>query len=156
MEEVQPEAQQPVATVASVGVPANGIDLSAVMPKDGNATFITVLLAFIVVAGGLAWKFLPGHLKAHNEREAKKLELEEQRIGIQQNQQQGCEQRHLAVEKRVAEVEAKVGQLAAKAEHSASLGAGGEADEALEDLEDRLSKVERTVKSLKTRTQENP
>jgi hypothetical protein len=152
MEEVQPAEAHPAATVAAVGVPAGGVDISAIMPKDGNASVITVLLALIVVVGGLAWKFLPGHLKALNEREAKKLELEEQRIGIQQNQQQGCEQRHLAVEQRVADLDARVAAMSAKVEQSASLTAGGgDYGEALEEMASRVSKVERAVKTLKAK-----
>ena len=146
--EVVPPA--PVVTTASVGVPLDvPPNIMALMPKDGSASIITVLLALIVTAGAVAWKFGPGWMEAKRERETKQAELEEKRIDQQSSQHIECKVARDQVEARVASVEsttaglsARVDELAGKVEQQRSLAVGGD------DVEKRVGKVEKALKTL--------
>jgi hypothetical protein len=147
--EVVPPA--PVVTTASVGVPLDvPPNIMALMPKDGSASIITVLLALIVTAGAVAWKFGPGWMEAKRERETKQAELEEKRIDQQSSQHIECKVARDQVEARVASVEstatglsARVDELAGKVEQNGSLSVGGD------DLAEKVGKLEKAIKALK-------
>jgi hypothetical protein len=157
MEEVKPPevvppalTPAPVATTATVAVPHDGPpDVMALIPKDGSASLVTVLLALIVTAGAVAWKFGPGWLEAKREREAKQLELEEKRIDQQSSQHGQCKVAHDELALKVASVEsqasslsARVDELAGKVEQQGSLAVGGD------DVEKRVGKIEKALKTL--------
>ena len=153
MEEVKlPEvvAPAPVVTTASVGVPLDAPpDVMALIPKDGSASLVTVLLALIVTAGAVAWKFGPGWLEAKREREAKQAELEEKRIDQQSSQHGECKVARDELALKVASVEAqasslsaRVEELAGKVEKHGSLAVGGD------DVEKRVGKLEKALKAL--------
>jgi uncharacterized protein HemX len=147
--EVVPPA--PVVTTASVGVPLDvPPNIMALIPKDGSASIVTVLLALVVTAGAVAWKFGPGWMEAKREREAKQAELEEKRIEQQSSQHIECKVARDQVEARVASVEstatglsARVNELAGKVEQHGSLSVGGD------DLAEKVGKIEKALKALK-------
>ena len=152
MDEIkQPEVgpQAPVVTTASVGIPDAPPDVMAIIPKDGSASIITVLLALIVTAGAVAWKFGPGWLEAKREREAKQAELEEKRIDQRSSQHGECKvaRDELAlkvssVEAQASSLSARVEELAGKVEQQGSLAIGGD------DLEKKIAKLEKALKAL--------
>jgi hypothetical protein len=153
MDEVKlPEvvAPAPVVATASVGVPHDAPpDIMALIPKDGGASVITVLLALIVTAGAVAWKFGPGWLEAKREREAKQAELEEKKLDQQASQHIECKVAREQLEGKVASVEstaaglsARVDELAGKVEQQGSLAVGGN------DVEKRVGKIEKALKAL--------
>jgi hypothetical protein len=140
----------PVATTATVAVPHDGPpDVMALIPKDGSASLVTVLLALIVTAGAVAWKFGPGWLEAKREREAKQAELEEKKLDQQSSQHIECKVAREQLEGKVASVEsmtaglsARVDELAGKVEQQGSLAVGGN------DVEKRVGKLEKALKAL--------
>jgi len=152
MDEIkQPEVgpQAPVVTTASVGIPDAPPDVMALIPKDGSASIITVLLALIVTAGAVAWKFGPGWIEAKREREAKQAELEEKRIDQRSSQHGECKvaRDELAlkvssVEAQASSLSARVEELAGKVEQQGSLAIGGD------DLEKKIAKLEKALKAL--------
>jgi hypothetical protein len=153
MDEVKPPEvvpSAPVVTTASVGVPLDAPpDLMALLPKDGSASLVTVLLALIVMAGAIAWKFGPGWMEAKREREAKQAELEEKRIDQQAEQHVECKVARDLLDAKVASVEAqasslasRVEELAGKVQEQASLAVGGD------DLEKKIGKLEKALKAL--------
>ena len=140
----------PVVTTASVGVPHDAPpDIMALLPKDGSASLVTVLLALIVTAGAVAWKFGPGWMEAKHEREAKQAELEEKRIDQQSSQHIECKVARDQVEARVASVEstaaglsARVDELAGKVEQQGSVAVGDD------NLAKKVGKMEKALKAL--------
>ena len=146
--EVVPPA--PVVTTASVGIPHDAPpDVMALIPKDGSASVVTVLLALIVTAGAVAWKFGPGWLEAKREREAKQAELEEKKLDQQSSQHIECKVAREQLDGKVASVEsmaaglsARVDELAGKVEQQGSLAVGGD------DVEKRVGKIEKALKAL--------
>jgi len=148
--EVGPQMPAPVVTTATVSVPHDAPpDLMALMPKDGSASLVTVLLALIVMAGAVAWKFGPGWMEAKREREAKQAELEEKRIDQQASQHIDCKVARDELAFKVASVESqasnlatRVEDLAGKVEQQASLAVGGD------DLAKKVGKLEKALKAL--------
>ena len=146
--EVVPSA--PVATTASLGVAHDAPpDLMALLPKDGSASLVTVLLALIVMAGAIAWKFGPGWMDARREREAKQAELEEKKLDQQASQHADCKVARDELALKVASVEAqasslasRVEELAGKMQEQSSLAVGGD------DLEKKIGKLEKALKAL--------
>jgi len=146
--EVVPPA--PVVTTASVGVPHDAPpDVMALIPKDGSASVVTVLLALIVTAGAVAWKFGPGWMEAKREREAKQAELEEKKIDQQASQHIDCKVARDQLELKVASVESqasslasRVEELAGKVEQQGSVAVGGD------DVAKKIAKLEKALKAL--------
>ena len=131
------------ATVASVGAPDLLGQVQQLMPKDGNATGVTAVLAALVVVGGLLYKLGPNLLKARNEREMKKLEIEEKKLEQQNDQHQACTAARVALEGRVTQLAARIEQVDAMCssishkveETSISFGEGSSPEEIVERLE---------------------
>jgi hypothetical protein len=146
--EVVPPA--PVVTTASVGVPHDAPpDVMSLIPKDGSASVVTVLLALIVTAGAVAWKFGPGWMDAKREREAKRAELEEKKLDQQASQHVECKVARDQLEVKIALVEStcvglsdRIYELAGKVEQQGSLAVGGD------DLAKKVGKLEKALKAL--------
>jgi len=140
----------PVVTTASVGVPNDAPpDVMALIPKDGSASVVTVLLALIVMAGAIAWKFGPGWMEAKREREAKQAELEEKKLDQQSSQHVDCKVARDDLAAKVASVEsmasslsARIDELGSKVEQQGSLAVGGD------DLAKKVGKLEKALKAL--------
>ena len=153
MDEVKlPEvvAPAPVVTTASVGVPHDAPpDVMALIPKDGSASVVTVLLALIVTAGAIAWKFGPGWLEAKREREGKQSELEEKKLDQQASQHVDCKVAREQLEVKIALVEStcvglsdRIYELAGKVEQQGSLAVGDD------DVSKKVAKLEKALKAL--------
>jgi hypothetical protein len=140
----------PLVTTASVAVPHDAPpDLMALLPKDGSASLVTVLLALIVMAGAIAWKFGPVWMEARREREAKQAELEEKKLDQQSSQHADCRVARDELAFKVASLEAqasnlatRVEELAGKVQEQASLAVGGD------DVAKRVAKLEKALKAL--------
>ena len=137
------------SVTSSVGVSDAPPDIMALMPKDGSASVITVLLALIVTAGAVAWKFGPGWLEAKREREAKQAELEEKKLDQQASQHVDCRVARDQLEVAIASVEsqasslsARVEELAGKVEQQGSLAVGDD------DVSKKVAKLEKALKAL--------
>jgi len=157
MEEIKPPevappalAPVPAVTTATVAVPHDvPPDIMALIPKDGSASVLTVLLALIVMAGAIAWRFGPGWMEAKREREAKQAELEEKKLEQQASQHADCKIARDELALKVASVEsqaagllARVDELAGKGEQQGSLAVGGD------DVEKRVGKLEKALKAF--------
>lgn len=155
-----------VPTTATVGVDAAVSQIKALLPAGADASpglLIGGAAGLAVV--GAAVKFGPSILKARAERAAearqleheekmKKLEIEEKRAEKQEDQHGSCsaqrvllEARVAAAEQRSAALEARLIEVAAKAEKAVSSAPSmdlGDFDP--EDLEERLKKLEKALK----------
>lgn len=153
-------------TTATVGVDAAVGQIKALLPAGADASpglLIGGAAGLAVV--GAAVKFGPGLLKARAERLAqekereheekmKRLEIEEKKSEKSEDQHGQCNAARLALEARVAAaeqknsaLEAKLIEVAAKAEKAVSSAPSmdlGDFDP--EDLEDRLKKLEKALK----------
>lgn len=137
------------SVMASVGAPDAPPDIMSLIPQDGSASLVTVLLALIVTAGAIAWKFGPGWLEAKREREAKQAELEEKRIDQQSNQHGDCKVARdelalqiASVESQASSLSARVEELAVKVQQQASLAVGDD------DLGKKVARIEKALKAL--------
>ena len=133
-------APEAPATVASVGAPDLLGQVQQLMPKDGNATGVTAVLAVLVIVGGLLYKLGPNLLKARNEREMKKLEIEEKKVEQSNEQHQQCTAARVALEARVASVESKIDGVSAKVEKTSLSFGGGDFNP--EEIVERLEVLE--------------
>lgn len=162
-EQLQPEAPADAApaapaTVASVGSDDSQLfNLGVLMPKDGQVSSLTVVLAGLAIAGGVALKLVPPWLKSRGEMAAKRMELKAKRLELEQkskdDKKEGdCNTRHLACEMRVSALTDRI-KLAEKAIDSLSGDVASSKDN-LTKLslkggdDDRLSKVEEQVAAL--------
>jgi uncharacterized protein HemX len=132
-------------TTATVGVPDNAIaEVKSLIPAGGDANMVTVALAVVGVAGGgAAWKFYQSHSKNKHEEAMKKLDIEQQRSEKQDDQHQQCNASRIALEAKVAALEAKVEKMPSSGS-SFDLG-----DFDPEELEERLKKLEAALKPVK-------
>lgn len=134
---------------ASVGVPENAIaEVKSLVPADGNASMITVALAFVGVAGGgAAIKLYQNMVKSKHDQKMKELEIEEKRADKQDDKHQACAAERVALEAKVAALGAKLEELAAKQSSTGSSFDLGDFDP--EELEERLKKIEAALKPAK-------
>jgi hypothetical protein len=134
---------------ASVGVPENAIaEVKSLVPADGNASMITVALAFVGVAGGgAAIKLYQNMVKSKHDQKMKELEIEEKRADKQDDKHQACAAERVALEAKVAALGAKLEEVAAKQSSTGSSFDLGDFDP--EELEERLKKIEAALKPAK-------
>jgi len=156
----------PPVTTATVGVDAAVGQIKSLLPAGADASpglLIGGAAGLAVV--GAAVKFGPGLLKARAERLAqekerdheermKKLEIEEKKAEKSEEQHGQCNASRLALEARVAAaeqksatLEARLIEVAAKAEKAVSSAPSFDADFDPNDLEERLKRLEKTLKS---------
>ena len=134
------------SVTASVGVSDAPPNIMALIPKDGSASIVTVLLALIVTAGAIVWKFGPGWMEAKREREAK---LEEKKLDQQSSQHGECKVARdelalkiASVESQASSLSARVEELAGKVEQQGSLAVGDD------DVAKKVAKLEKALKAL--------
>lgn len=138
-------ADSPSPLVASVEQPASPLaDIQKLVPADGNATGMTVALAAVGVAGsGALVKFYRDWQRGKHEENMKRLEIEEKRADKQDDSHQKCMVERNALEARITDLEAKLRRVEKK---SLALSFGDDFDP--EELEARLKKLEKLMKSL--------
>lgn len=159
--EEAPHVDAPVAPAApvipSVGVPDTAVnDIKKLMPADGNATGITVMLAVVGVAGGgAAFKFYQNWQKGRQEVEMKKLEIEEKKVEKQDNDHKACSASRAMLEAKVAEQASQLAALTSKlaeVEAKASKADGLSLEDIdLGEMKDRLEKLEASLKDKKAK-----
>lgn len=134
-------------TAATVAVPDNAIaEIKALIPADGNVSGGTVAMALVGLAGsGAVIKLVKSALDAKQEREMKRLEIEEQK------QEQPEEDDHGSCELQRAELAARIEVMTAKIDAlNEKLGGVLESIEGfgseLGEVQGRLSQVEAPAK----------
>lgn len=136
-------APQPVQTIETVGEPsAAPFDINAILTSTGGGGGVAVILAILaVVGGGAGWKFYQKFAEQKHEQAMKKLELEAQAQGLNGAQPPPCQAANAALEARLLSLEGKVASVEKK---SASFSADFDS----EDIEKRLIKLEKKVKTI--------
>lgn len=135
--EVTAQPEQHTAVVSVPSAPDHLADLKSVVPSGGN-DMVTVILSGIAVMGGAtAWKFYSQRSANAHEERMKKLELDSQ----SNSNHQVCSAANAALAARIEALEAKVSKVES---NTVNLGGGG-----LDDIEERLTKVEKLVKKPK-------
>lgn len=134
--------QAPVHTVATTTeAPAAPFDINQLVTSTGGGGTVAIILALIAVVGGTAgWKFWQKLSEQKHEQKMKELELQAQSQGMNGAQPPPCQAANAAIETRLAGLEAKIAGVEKK---TSSFSAGFDAD----DIEDRLVKIEKKLKS---------
>ena len=134
----------PAQSVASTAAPAAiPFDVNALVGATGGNGGIAVVLALIAVAGGAAgWKFWTKISEQHHEMKMKELELKAAASANNDKSPHQCTTVHAALEARIAALEGKVSVVEQK---SLSLDADFDAG----DLDKRLDKIEKILKSAR-------
>ena len=135
-------APQPVQTVAtSTEAPAAPFDINQILTSTGGGGGIAVILAILtIVGGGAAWKFYQKFAEQKHEQEMKKLELQANAQGLNGAQPPPCQAANAAIEAKLAAIEGKIASVEKK---TSSFSAGFDA----EDVEERIVKLEKKLKS---------
>ena len=129
------------ATTQADAEPANGVaDLSQIQGLAGGNPIVTVILAVILVGGGTAgWKFWQKKSEQNHELSMKKVDMELEMAGLNGAQPPPCQAASAKVSSELSEIRS-------------SLSANGEAhkklQEQIDDLSERLSKLEKKSASL--------
>lgn len=146
LEEVSvPEPKKEVQ--ATTSVPDAPFDLNQVIQStNSGGAGVAIILALIAVAGGgAAWKFYKQFSEQKHEQAMKKLELEAQANGMKGVQPPPCQAQNVIIEGRLAAMEAKLATVEKK---SSSISADFDAEE----LEERVLKLEKKVKTLSAKS----
>ena len=139
-----PEPKKEVEAVTSV--PDAPFDLNQVIQSTGGGAGVAVVLAIVAVAGGgAAWKFYKQFAEQKHEQTMKKLELQAQAQGLNGAQPPPCAAQNTVIEGRLAAMEAKLATVEKK---SASFSADFDAEE----IEERVLKLEKKVKTLSAKS----
>lgn len=139
------EKQQVVATTES-NSDAAPFDINAILTSTGGGAGAAIILAVIaILGGGAAWKFYQKVSEQKHEQKMKEIELKAQSQGLNGAQPPPCQAANAAMEAKITALETKLGSIEKK---TSSFSAGFDA----EDVEDRLIKLEKKVKSLSART----
>jgi hypothetical protein len=135
-------APQPVQTIETVGeAPVAPFDINAILTSTGGGSSVAIILAILaVVGGGAGWKFYQKFAEQKHEQAMKKLELEAQSQGLNGTQPPPCQAANAAIEAKLVALE---GKLASVEKKTSSFSAGFDA----EDVEERLVKIEKKLKS---------
>ncbi len=145
-EHVEVKAPEAAPVAASVSVPDGMPDLSAIIPKDGQISPMTAVMALIVVGGGIAFKFGPGFLKARAEQKMKELEIEEKKAENEKDSHEKCSVERMSLEAKLAALESKLAEVDAKASKAEGFDFS---DLGLDDLKSRINKLEKAQKDQK-------
>ena len=135
-------APQPVQTVATTTIaPEAPFDVNQLITSTGGGGTIAVVLALVaVVGGGAAWKFYQKFSEQKHEQAMKKLEIEAQSQGLNGTQPPPCQAANAAIEARLVAMDTKIASIEKK---TSSFSAGFDAD----DMEERIAKLEKKLKS---------
>lgn len=139
------QKQDLIATTGTESVTAP-FDINAILTSTGGGAGAAIVLAVIaILGGGAAWKFYQKISEQKHEQKMKELELKAQAQGLNGAQPPPCQAANAAIETKLATMDAKLASVEKK---TSSFSAGFDG----EDIEDRLIKLEKKVKSLSART----
>jgi len=139
--EPAPAVEEFHAETQAEAEPANGVpDLSQISALSGGNPIVTVVLALILVGGGTAgWKFWQKKSEQNHELSMKKVDMEMEMAGLNGAQPPPCQTASAKVSSELSEIRS-------------SLSANGEAhkklQEQIDDLSERLGKLEKKAASL--------
>lgn len=149
----QPAEHQPAEHQAAPSAPVAAHEVAVTATKeiapllDKATDFNGVLVALIAVAGGgAAWKFYSQFSKNKHEENMEKLRIQSEQQ--KNNDHAQCDAKHMALSAKVEELSAK---LSAAEEKMAQPPAPPEMDLDLGDMNDRLEKLEKSLKQVKAK-----
>lgn len=149
----EPVAEAPSAnTLSSLSEAPPVADLSGLKDMAGDNSVLMVILALVaVLGGGTAWKFYQQNATQKHEQAMRKLDLEAKAMKVQNTSPPACQQVHAKMEaeisdlgKRLSDHASAVEERLAKVERRTLSLTGAGVD--LEELEQRVAKVEKAVK----------
>jgi uncharacterized protein HemX len=136
-------APQPVQTIETVGeAPIAPFDINAILTSTGGGSSVAIILAILaVVGGGAGWKFYQKFAEQKHEQAMKKLEIEAQSQGLNGTQPPPCQAANATLEAKLTALEGKLASIEKKASSFS-------ADFDAEDLEKRVVKIEKKLKTI--------
>jgi len=145
---LQPVVEQPVAP------PTLGTqDLGQLAQQTGGNAYLTVVLAVIALLGLGIWKHLGKVSEQKHEQAMKQAELDAQKAGLNGAQPPPCQAAQAKVEAELASAKSAIGalegRLAAAEKTVAKLAASVPTDVDVGEQEDRISKLEKSLKAVK-------
>jgi uncharacterized protein HemX len=145
---LQPVVEQPVAP------PTLGTqDLGQLAQQTGGNAYLTVVLAVIALLGLGIWKHLGKVSEQKHEQAMKQAELDAQKAGLNGAQPPPCQTAQAKVEAELASAKSAIGalegRLAAAEKTVAKLAASVPTDVDVGEQEDRISKLEKSLKAVK-------
>lgn len=134
------EKEQTTATTIQPETPP--FDINQILTTTGGGGGVAIILAIIAVVGGAAgWKFWQKLSEQKHEQKMKELEIKAQAQGLNGAQPPPCQAANAAIEARLTAMDSKLVSIEKK---TSSFSAGFDADE----VEDRIVKLEKKVKTL--------
>jgi hypothetical protein len=146
----EPQHQELQAHTTAPDPTTAASELSDVVKAAGGDSTLAIGMALIaVLGGGAAWKFYQKHSEQKHEQAMKSLELQAQANGLNGAQPPPCQAATLKQEQEISALKSKLSdseERLAKIEKRFSMAFSADAP-STEDLDDRLKKVERSLKS---------
>lgn len=145
---LQPVVEQPVAP------PTLGTqDLGQLAQQTGGNAYLTVVLAVVALLSLGIWKHLGKVSEQKHEQAMKQAELDAQKAGLNGAQPPPCQAAQAKVEAELASAKSAIGalegRLAAAEKTVAKLAAAVPTDVDVGEQEDRISKLEKSLKAVK-------
>ena len=145
---LQPVVEQPVAP------PTLGTqDLGQLAQQTGGNAYLTVVLAVIALLGLGVWKHLGKVSEQKHEQAMKQAEIDAQKAGLNGAQPPPCQTAQAKVEAELASAKSAIGalegRLAAAEKTVAKLAAAVPTDVDVGEQEDRISKLEKSLKAVR-------
>ena len=148
--EPEPQQQELQAHTTAPDPTTAASELSEIAKAAGGDHTMALGMALIaVLGGGAAWKFYQKHSEQKHEQKMKELELQAQANGLNGAQPPPCQAATLKQEQEISALKSKLAESderLAKIEKRFNMAFSADAP-STEDLDDRLKKVERTLKS---------
>lgn len=144
---LQPVVEQPAAPVL------NTQDLGQLAQQTGGNAYLTVVLAVIALLGLGIWKHLGKVSEQKHEQAMKQAELDAQKAGLNGAQPPPCQAAQAKVEAELASAKSTIAaleaRLAAAEKTVAKLSASIPTDVDVGEQEDRIAKLEKSLKAVR-------
>lgn len=144
---------QPVIEQPAVPQTLNTQDLGALAQQSGGNAYLTVALAIIALLGLGIWKHLGKVSEQKHEQAMKQAELDAQKAGLNGAQPPPCQAAQAKLEAELASTKAALStvetRLAAAEKTVAKLASSIPTDVDVGEQEDRISKLEKSLKAVK-------
>jgi uncharacterized protein HemX len=145
---LHPVVEQPAAPVT-----LSTQDLGQLAQQSGGNAYLTIALAVIALLGLGIWKHLGKVSEQKHEQAMKQAELDAQKAGLNGAQPPPCQAAQAKVEADLAAAKATIsaleGRLAATEKTVAKLASSIPTDVDVGEQEDRISKLEKSLKAVK-------
>lgn len=148
-----PTSLQPVVEQPASPPTLNAQDLGQLAQQSGGNAYLTVALAVIALLGLGIWKHLGKVSEQKHEQAMKQAELDAQKAGLNGAQPPPCQAAQIKIEAELASAKSTIaaleGRLATAEKTVAKLSASIPTDVDVGEQEDRIAKLEKSLKAVR-------